>query len=177
MRRKLFTFAAGASAVLCIAVGGLWVRSYFATDTLRWADPPLWQGWVSGHGRVLYLRASAADPDHPDFNPEPLWHQVEPPGPDVERAQWLVRRFDGIAGFGYGRGLDPSYRAGAWVMPLWFPAGLFAIAPTAWVVRRRRDRQARRRLAANLCPACGYDLRATPGRCPECGALRNADAA
>jgi hypothetical protein len=171
VRRKLFSLASIASAVLCVGVCGLWVRSYFATDTLRWADPPLWQAWVCGHGRVLYLRALAPDPERPDFRREPLWHQAEPPVQDVARAQWLVRRFDGLGGFAYGTGSDVSYRGRAWVLPLWFPAVLCALAPAAWAVRRRRDRRARRRVAANLCPACGYDLRATPGRCPECGTV------
>ena len=38
MRRKLFTFAAVVSAVLCLAVCGLWVRSYRVADGWSWSD-------------------------------------------------------------------------------------------------------------------------------------------
>ena len=51
-------------------------------------------------------------------------------------------------------------------VPLWFPVLVTAIAPTI-ALRRYRIRARRNRLG--LCPSCGYDLRATPGRCPECG--------
>jgi hypothetical protein len=53
-----------------------------------------------------------------------------------------------------------------WVIPLWLPLLLTALLPSVWI-RNRHRRLRRLRLAR--CPTCGYDLRATPGRCPECG--------
>jgi len=45
-------------------------------------------------------------------------------------------------------------------------AAAFLIAPLGWtcVLLFKRSRSHR-----GLCSACGYDLRATPDRCPECG--------
>ena len=45
---------------------------------------------------------------------------------------------------------------------------VLAASPAVWLGRRWRGR---RRTKLRLRPACGYDLRATPGRCPECGAV------
>jgi hypothetical protein len=38
-----------------------------------------------------------------------------------------------------------------------------------WDVRRRRRIHEAATAPSGLCASCGYDLRATPGRCPECG--------
>ena len=52
-----------------------------------------------------------------------------------------------------------------WV-PMWFVVGVLACLPAWWLYLARRRL---RRAFGHLCPCCGYDLRATPGRCPECG--------
>ncbi len=48
----------------------------------------------------------------------------------------------------------------------------FAVAITslvAGILAHVRLRRLETREAAGLCPACGYDLRASKDRCPECG--------
>ena len=52
----------------------------------------------------------------------------------------------------------------------WVIAGVLVLLGAFWAWALTSGRRHAERLAAGLCPACGYDLRATPGRSPECGA-------
>jgi hypothetical protein len=45
---------------------------------------------------------------------------------------------------------------------------LFGATPAVWL---RRSWLRRRRIQRGLCVVCGYDLRATPDHCPECGTI------
>jgi hypothetical protein len=57
------------------------------------------------------------------------------------------------------------YRLKGLVFTFWPFCVVFAIMPGSELLRLRRRR---RRHRAGLCTECGYDLRATTDRCPEC---------
>jgi hypothetical protein len=65
------------------------------------------------------------------------------------------------------QGPFPIFMVLAAILP-WLPAG---------AARLRRWRSRREVARIGRCRRCGYDLRASPNRCPECGAARGKDTA
>ena len=174
LARHLFTLSSAASLLLCVAVCVVWVRSYFVAEGWTHVERPAegvnfarfhTLGWSRGRALVARVMLEVG-PDGRDELPRVVYRRADRPG------QMLAnRQTTGIWGrLGFTREYDPRI-GGRVTFPLWSVAAFGAALPGVHLVGRwYLLRAARRRTAAGLCPACGYDLRATPGRCPECGA-------
>jgi hypothetical protein len=163
---------AALSAILCCAACVLWVQSYQVGRLAYWSRPrtELQVGAARGELWVYW----AAEP--PGAVRGELGFRVEHFAPPVAAREWgygpraIPYHFD-VAGFAAGSGpyaTMPARSAGVVIVPCWAVTLLALLPPLLWF---HRWRQAKLRSGANLCRACGYDLRATPDRCPECGAV------
>ena len=162
--RRLFTLASAVSLLLCLAACVLWVRSYGIKDGIWWwrsSGDPTWprrSEVLTYEGRIIYYSITGPAPGVEGWGYD-SW-VIAPSGWNNPVAD-PTRTF-----FGFrfsARGKPPHHRPVA-SLPLWLPLMLLSVMPVRWYMRRRRG------LRPGLCPACGYDLRATPDRCPECGA-------
>jgi hypothetical protein len=75
---------------------------------------------------------------------------------------WFVERAH-RNGVGSARGSDTTWRI---IIRLWLIVLCLSLLPALWLYGTLRYRS---RIMQGACPRCGYDLRATPDRCPECG--------
>ena len=186
MRRRLFTSIAAVSAVICLFATAIRVRGFFASDV--WASH-LYTPATSSidsrsleatNGWIYFLRSTMLlPPGTAPQSPPPMdstWvHEARPP-----------RIMLNLAPVGSGSmviwhswkpppraGTTRSFQVGAYsVVGLrLLPAiVLSSLIPGLWTLLVIRGRLRAKR--AGCCSICGYDLRATPERCPECGTIR-----
>jgi hypothetical protein len=178
MIRRLFMLVSAVSLLLCVTTCVLWVRSHGRSDLWDWlrVDSFRWARTERGEFTAGLIRCDLSGESADAYG---LKHMRGGVSPDFDSMAYLLHdsgdrdaswHLGGFAWYEKRRANGNVYAVG--VAPIWFVAGSAAVLPVGWTagwwrVRSRR----RRRWRLGLCPSCGYDVRASSDRCPECGTL------
>jgi hypothetical protein len=171
MFRRLFAILSAMSLLFCAALIVLCVRSYPHGGYPH--RDRIEGGYSTGKYEIFSYTACIhwhSFPIAPTTFPAPsgtpsgesLSTRVYHPMPGIIWSeQWVTHSNGGMPPFTW-----VDHRDGR--VDYWLLIVTTLIIPSGWIVARfwrRRKSQAQ----SGLCPNCGYDLRATPDRCPECG--------
>lgn len=193
--RILALLIAGTSFLLCLAIILLWIRSYFISDKLHWSRRPDDQpdegrmGWFDAwtiRGRLgMLIETNSA---YLDDWPRDLRHETESlefaqpaeiegpfghgglfAGPNGELPLYHIY-FDHFGLAYYRNDINGTGHNHNFIIPFWIPAAFTGAFPMVLIARKVRSVYRRRwRREQGRCASCGYDLRASRERCPECG--------
>ncbi len=183
--RWVFNLLTLLSLLLCLAMGAVWIRSYFAFSQLveghhyRMIDEKTLRCSIF----QLYLSKGAFQYGNAwyDYKDKFLIQAMLPAGKsswqfshsNVGGVLYIPPPKGSIAGVAISFTLPvPARGQVAQVdarLPYWVLVIAFAFLPFVWIARFARQRGRDRLKAGGCCVRCGYDLRATADRCPECG--------
>jgi hypothetical protein len=161
-RRWLFNWVTVVSSLLCVGSVGLWVRSYFVADIIGFGNPVANSGIrvraaYSIKGVVVVYELSPRL-DSSGF----FWSHT---------SASLMRAQHGYWPF-YLSTSRPSASMHLYVrFSYWLSTAVAGILPLLRIRQILQTNRRLRRTKQGYCASCGYDLRATPDRCPECGTI------
>ena len=167
MPRRPVVIASALSLLLCVAAVAMWARSYS-----RWE----WIGYQATSGRFYSLtsRLGAVVFDITDGWPKGTYPELMCRSDPVLVQSLPAPSLGSVLGCGVDRAtLNIGVAANGWsgsatsravVVHYWVFSAVLGV-----VLLRMARSLFRRRPLPGMCRKCGYDLRASPGRCPECG--------
>ncbi|MDB5289371.1 MAG: hypothetical protein JWL69_612 [Phycisphaerales bacterium] len=184
MKRPMPTLRKWLVAFLWCMTVILWVRSLWVGDRLMIRTKSTYMGIVSGDGRLCLFECARSDPAFSNFGTgcvdfgtfdADLWGRF-----NGDRNSYFTWENTGLIRYnaampelkrpGNLGGLTAIYALTLYI-PFLVPFLAFSTAVGIQVRRFLREQMVASRRSANRCVSCGYDLCATPGRCPECGAI------
>jgi hypothetical protein len=185
-RRRLFNGLAAISLLLCVATMADWLTlgGYSHYFEVRWwrsdGQNRIITALTVGEesGSVIFSAGQACEDASTAYRRTHIGYGC------IAVSNWWSRDTLGLAGFKLfmyrhvrsnneaGGGYDALWQVSREAMvPSWFLALIFGLWPAVIGCRRLVRWRSMRRTASGHCPKCGYDLRATPDRCPECGTI------
>jgi hypothetical protein len=177
MRRIAHRILLTGCLVLTAVLLAGWLRTHLATDVICWTGSGgryYEVATIPGQVRVTVARGwpgSEAVRWYRDAGPagRPVY------GHNVIRGPWFAPGFamaDRRTRVATGKGTSTVVPYRIYAAALGPMVLLFGAYPWAVTWRKVRDARMRReRWRLGLCTQCGYDLRASGGRCPECGTV------
>jgi hypothetical protein len=169
----VFHAAAAVSLLLLIAGTELWGNSDVSQYTVTRYGRSAMQHIAISQGELMVLVTSGLNPGTAEQDAAGQWRwETRRPAVDPEElvmAEFPIGRRP-VAGFFFARGKTTSRSGAILLLPMPFVLSLFTLLPLVELLRYRRHRRRRDRVASGRCAGCGYDLRESPGKCPECGA-------